>query len=55
MTRTVYVVDTNVVVSGAIGSDLDSPPVRIFDAMLDGALVSNPPAHSRVITPPPVR
>lgn len=39
MTRTVCVVDTNVVVSGIIGSDLDSPPVRIVDAMLDGAFL----------------
>lgn len=36
MTQNVYIVDTNVVVSGVIGSDSDSPPVRIVDAMLDG-------------------
>ena len=36
MTQTVCIVDTNVVVSGVIGSDLDSPPARIVDAMLDG-------------------
>ena len=36
MTQTVYVVDTNVVVSGVIGNDLDSPPARIVDAMLHG-------------------
>ena len=36
MTQAVYIVDTSVVVSGVIGSDLDSPPVRIVDAMLDG-------------------
>lgn len=36
MTQTVFIVDTNVVVSGVIGSDLESPPVRIVDAMLDG-------------------
>lgn len=36
MTQTVYIVDTNVVVSGVIGNDVDSPPVCIVDAMLDG-------------------
>ena len=39
MTRTVYIVDTNVVVSGVIGNDVDSPPARIVDAMLDGAFL----------------
>ena len=39
MTRTVLVVDTNVIVSGIIGSDPASPPARILDAMADGRLV----------------
>lgn len=39
MTRTVFVVDTNVIVSGIIGSDPASPPARILDAMADGRLV----------------
>ena len=39
MTRAVLVVDTNVVVSGTIGSDPASPPALILDAMLDGRLV----------------
>lgn len=39
MTQTVYIVDTNVVVSGVIGSDLDSPPARIVDAMLGGVFL----------------
>lgn len=39
MTRTVFVVDTNVVVSGIVGADPTSPPARILDAMLDGRLV----------------
>ena len=37
MTRKVFIVDTNVVVSALIGSDQDSPPARILDAMLEGA------------------
>lgn len=37
MARKVFIVDTNVVVSALIGSDPDSPPVRILDAMLEGA------------------
>ena len=36
---TVYIVDTNVVVSGVIANDLDSPPARIVDAMLDGGFL----------------
>ncbi|MDE0036068.1 MAG: PIN domain-containing protein [Gammaproteobacteria bacterium] len=36
---TVYIVDTNVVVSGVMASDLDSPPARIVDAMLDGGFL----------------
>ena len=39
MTRAVLVVDTNVVVSGTVGSDPASPPALILDAMLDGRLV----------------
>ena len=39
MTQTVYIVDTNVVVSGVLGKDLDSPPARIVDAMLDGGFL----------------
>lgn len=32
----VWVIDTNVIVSGLIGADSNSPPVRILDAMLEG-------------------
>lgn len=39
MTPKACIVDTNVVVSGLIGADSDSPPARILDAMLDGALL----------------
>ena len=39
MTRAVLVVDTNVVVSGTIGSDPASSPALILDAMLEGRLV----------------
>ena len=39
MTQTVYIVDTNVVVSGVIGNDLDSPPNGIVDAMLNGGFL----------------
>ena len=39
MSPAVYVVDTNVVVSGLIGSDHESPPARILNAMLAGGLV----------------
>ena len=35
MARKVFIVDTNVVVSALIGSDPDSPPARILDAMLE--------------------
>lgn len=38
-TRQVFVVDTNVIVSGLIGTDPNSPPVRILDAMLNGDLL----------------
>ena len=39
MTRAVFVVDTNVVVSGVIVGDPASPPARVLDAMLDGRLL----------------
>ncbi len=37
--RQVFVVDTNVIVSGLIGADPNSPPARSLDAMLDGDLL----------------
>ena len=39
ITPPVCVVDTNVVVSGLLGIDKDSPPALILDAMLDGDLI----------------
>lgn len=39
MTRPVFVVDTNVVVSGMITADPETPPARILDSMLDGRLL----------------
>ncbi len=36
MTHALVVVDTNVVVSGMLSADVDSPPARILDAMLEG-------------------
>lgn len=39
MTRTAFVVDTNVVVSGMTSADPHSPPSQILDAMLDGRLL----------------
>jgi len=39
LTRSVFVVDTNVVVSGLLGTDPASPPARILDAMLDGRIL----------------
>ena len=39
MPSAVCVVDANVVVSGLISSDKDSPTVFVLDAMLDGSLV----------------
>ena len=39
MTPKVRIVDTNVIVSGLIGADSNSPPARILDAMLDGTLL----------------
>jgi len=35
----VCIVDTNIVVSGLIGADRNSPPARILKAMLDGTLL----------------
>ena len=39
MPPNVCVVDTNIVVSAVVGADSNSPPARILDAMLDGALL----------------
>ena len=39
MTPGVCVVDTNVIVSGLIAADPNSPPARILDAMLDGGFI----------------
>ncbi len=39
MTRKVFVVDTNVVVSGVISADPRSPTSQTLDAMLDGRLL----------------
>ena len=39
MTRHVFVVDTNVIVSGLIGAGPNSPPARILEAMLEGDLL----------------
>ena len=39
MTPEVSIVDTNVVVSGLIGADSNSPPARILDTMLDGSVL----------------
>ena len=39
MTPGVCVVDTNVIISGLIGVDPNSPPARILDAMLDGDFI----------------
>ena len=33
------IVDTNVVVSGLISADPNTPPARILDAMLDGGII----------------
>jgi putative PIN family toxin of toxin-antitoxin system len=38
MSPPVYLVDTNVVVSGLISRDPGSPPCLVLDAMIDGAL-----------------
>ena len=35
----IYVVDTNVVVSGLIAADSTSPPVRVLNEMTDGSLM----------------
>ena len=39
MTPKVCIVDTNVIVSGLLGADSNSPPARILDTMLDGTLL----------------
>lgn len=39
MTPKACIIDTNVIVSGLIGADSNSPPARILDAMLDGDLL----------------
>ncbi len=39
MTPKACMVDANVIVSGLIGADSNSPPARILDAMLDGGLL----------------
>ena len=39
MTGGILVVDTDVVVSGAMSADAGSPPARILDAMLDGRII----------------
>ena len=39
MTSKVCVVDTNVIVSGLIAADPNTPPARILDAMLDGRVI----------------
>ena len=39
MTPKVCIVDTNVIVSGLLGADSNSPPARILDAMLAGTLL----------------
>ena len=36
MTSEVCIIDTNVIVSGLVSADPNSPPARILDAMLDG-------------------
>ncbi|MGK2858088.1 MAG: putative toxin-antitoxin system toxin component, PIN family [Thermoanaerobaculia bacterium] len=38
MSQVVVIVDTNVVVSGLLTRDPDSPPASILDSMLDGSL-----------------
>lgn len=38
MSQAVVIVDTNVVVSGLLTRDPDSPPASILDSMLDGSL-----------------
>ena len=39
MTPKACIIDTNVIVSGLVGTDSNSPPARILDAMLDGDLL----------------
>lgn len=38
MTPNLCVIDTNVIVSGLIGEDPNSPPARVLDAMLNGEI-----------------
>ena len=39
MAPAVCIVDTNVIVSGLVGTDADSPPARILEAALNGSLL----------------
>ena len=39
MALAVCIVDTNVIVSGLVGTDPDSPPTRILEAALNGSLL----------------
>lgn len=39
MTGGIFVVDANVVVSGVMSVNVESPPSRILDAMLDGRII----------------
>ena len=39
MSSRLYIIDTNVIVSGLITVEYDSPTVRVLDAMLDGNLL----------------
>ena len=38
MQAKIFIVDTNIVVAGLLTADHSSPPARILDAMLEGAL-----------------
>lgn len=38
MTPSLCVIDTNIIVSGLIGKDSNSPPARVLDAMLNGEI-----------------
>ncbi|GEM_PF-373863 len=38
ITHRIFIIDTNVLVAGLISGQLDSPTVKIVDAMLDGQL-----------------
>ena len=39
MKPTICIVDTNIIVAGLISADVDGPPARILDAMLNGKLL----------------